>query len=540
MPDFSEVKPIKLTVITDIHYYSKTLGTTGKAYMKYDGQAQLLAAEAAEVIREAWDLICADTESDTVLISGDITRHGDFASHAEVIPLLRELQARGKRIILTFSTHDYRQPTDNELFARSYDGDVMNKIPCFMQEDIVGKYDEFGRSEAIALCPTTFSYVAQISDGIRLLALDDDKWGIVGNGYWEEHLQWIEEQVKDAHANNQYIFAMAHHPVLPPSPLYSIIGKKTDIIQDYREVFQRFADMGLSLFFTGHSHIHDISYNYSANGNIFYDVSTSALVGAPPAIRKVVLDPSNDIVKVTTEIIQSCKYFDTDGLSLPDYIKRNFFGRIENFIKSGAEGDFEVFATIADSMSIREATSKKFWFIIKPVFRYINKLTVKKIARWTKAETKLKKADFAALADERVVPFIMNTVVKMFAGDPNNAPDGKHYKIAMALMAVADSLIKCLPIKFKKITGFDSVCEIVDPMIYNSGICDDNADLIIDNEKASKLLPKTDAYIPPFKSTKGWKIIAIAVLSMLVLSPILIPSAIIVLIVLFISKLKKV
>ncbi|MDR3217259.1 MAG: metallophosphoesterase [Clostridiaceae bacterium] len=539
MPDYSKIKPLKVTVITDIHYYSKLLGTEGEAYMKNEGRKQTLARETEEVIREAWDLICDDAEAQTVLIHGDITSNGDFASHDEVLVLLRELQARGKRIILSFSTHDYRQLTDDKLYAQSYDGDTVTQIPCYMQNDIVGRFDEFGRGDAISRCPTTFSYTAQLSDGIRLLVLDDDMWGTVGCGYLLEHLTWIKEQTEDAKAHNQFIFAMAHHPILPPHPLYSIMGKKNDIVLNYREVFQYFSDAGLNVFFTGHAHIHDISYDYSASGNIFYDISTAALIGYPPAMRTATIDPTNDVIHVATHIIQGCRYLDTEGLTLPLFIRRNFFGMIEDFIESGASGDIARFAQIADGMSIREHTIKKVKIFVKPVFKYLSKLTVKKIARWTKKETKLKKSEYADIAEARVVPFVIDIVTRMYAGDPNYGPDTAYYKIAMALVSVIDSIIRCLPIDFNKITGFSCLSEIVDPMIYNKGICDDHADIIVDNEKAAKIFPKIEAYTPPYTSKKGPKIIVVLVLTAIIFSPILVPAALILGIVLGLKKLFK-
>ncbi|MDR2634639.1 MAG: metallophosphoesterase [Clostridiales bacterium] len=536
-PDYSKIRPLKVTVITDIHYYSKTLGTDGGAYMKHEGCSQKLSRESAEVIREAWDLICEDDEAQTVLIHGDLTANGDFASHDEVLNVLRELQARGKKVIVSYSTHDYRKPTDGMQYAQSYDGDAVIRVPCYTESDIEGRFDEFGRGEAISRCPVTDSYAVQLSDGIRLLALNDDLRGRIGSGYLPEQIEWIKEQVEDARSHGQYIFAMAHHPVLPAAPIFYVIGKKFDIVQDYKKIYGQFADMGLNLLFTGHTHNQNISYEYSDLGNIFYDVSTASLVGYPPAMRKVTIDPANDVVRVSSLIIQGCKYFDTEGLTLPLFIRRNFFGMMDEFVASGASGDIERFTKIADSFSIKAHTVKKVRFLIKPVFKYLSGLTMKKIAKWTEKETGLKKDDYADIADERLVPFFIEVVARMYAGDPDCAPDTARYKIIMAFAAVIDDIIRYLPFNLKKSTGYSSVSEIADPMIYNGGICDDHADIIIDNDKASQILPKRNSYAPPYRSKKGLIIVAAAMLGALLLSPVWLPGIFIAGVILFFRKI---
>ena len=50
---------MKITFIADTHYYSKTLGTSGKAYELRSGSDQKCLAETAEIIDAAFEKIAA-------------------------------------------------------------------------------------------------------------------------------------------------------------------------------------------------------------------------------------------------------------------------------------------------------------------------------------------------------------------------------------------------------------------------------------------------------------------------------------------------
>ena len=91
--------PLKIQFITDPHYYSRKGGTEGKAYEKAEAKSQKVIKDSDLVIKAGFDLLCADTSTDIVVLAGDTTRDGELASHAEFIEMLRDLKKRGKRVI---------------------------------------------------------------------------------------------------------------------------------------------------------------------------------------------------------------------------------------------------------------------------------------------------------------------------------------------------------------------------------------------------------------------------------------------------------
>ena len=58
------LKPLKLTVLTDTHYYSDKSGTSGKAYEKASAKSQKLLAESGVVLQSAFKQIVDENKGD--------------------------------------------------------------------------------------------------------------------------------------------------------------------------------------------------------------------------------------------------------------------------------------------------------------------------------------------------------------------------------------------------------------------------------------------------------------------------------------------
>ena len=80
-----------LTFIADTHYYSKTLGTEGKAYELRSDSDQKCLAETGEIIDAAFSKL-SKSDCDAVLIAGDLTNDGERVCHEEFREKLRKLK----------------------------------------------------------------------------------------------------------------------------------------------------------------------------------------------------------------------------------------------------------------------------------------------------------------------------------------------------------------------------------------------------------------------------------------------------------------
>ena len=514
----SNNEPLKIQFITDTHYYSRKNGTEGKAYEKDESKSQMVVKDSDLVLKRAFDMICEDTSTDIVVLSGDTTRNGELTSHAEFIEMLRDLKKRGKRVYVITATHDFR----GGGISKGFVGDKQIEVPAIENRaDLWDMYYEFGPNEAIATYKDSLCYVVQLAPGYRLFALNDDTndkpEGERGSGYSDGCMKWIMEQLEDAKKNDQFVIAMTHHPMISPSPFYSIIGKG-DMQRNHETTREIFADAGIQVMLTGHTHVHNIGYITTPKGNRFYDIACGALIGCPPVMRNVILDPKNARVDVDTVFVDNVEGLDTNGKSFPEYMKGFFFGMIAKVIWAMGN-DIDVLAEMTPAFSIPGEKVKKLGWIIKPIGKFLNKLTFRKIWRLCKKECGLSKKDIADIADNKVVDFILELVQNLYCGDSPYGPETREYKLTCGLLNIIDSFLDTIHLSIGKILkGATSVRSLVEPLLWkNSEFKDSEASLPLyplydDENPAPKAEKKAQRADTVKKSKKGPLVLAILVL----------------------------
>lgn len=507
-------KPLKISVLTDTHYYSKKSGTSGKAYESARAKTQVLLAESSDVLASAFEQIAADNESDILLISGDVTSNGELTAHEEFISMLRDFKNKGKRVYVITATHDFR----GGGVTNAYDGDNVITTPTATRDMLFDMYREFGPDEAIAVHRESMSYVVQLCDGYRLFALNDDTNLSGKSGFSDECFEWISAQAKKAQDEGQFIIAMTHHPLIAPSPIYELIGKG-DMLGDYEFRLHQLADIGIQFIMTGHTHIHNISASQSENGNVIYDICTGTPIGYPGVIRKIYINPETKTVKASTEYVNEPECFVREGKKLRDVFENQLIGTIRGMIYAAGE-DIDKLAQMATAISIRPKVIYKFGWIIKPVFKLLNSLKVGTVAKWTKKETALKPSDYAEIKDKKVVDVITELVLNLFGGESKYPPDTATYKITIGLLNIIDSILRTVKVDLKKIIKVvpDSA-SLVEPLLYNCKIDAYNAELeifpFITKGEDFKQLVWPDKKITVKQSKKGPAIIIIGALTLI-------------------------
>ncbi len=456
---------LTFTVLTDTHYYSKEIGTSGKAYDSADSKSQKLLSDSSTVLETAFSQLASDKSSDIVLISGDVTNNGELCSHKEFISMLRDLKNKGKRVYVITATHDFRESGYTDGFC----GDNKTQVPTALREQLFDMYREFGPDEAIAVHRESMSYVIQLCEGYRLFALNDDSNLNGKSGFSDECFEWISERVREAREENQFIIAMTHHPLIAPSPIYEMIGRG-DMLGDYDKRIEQLADLGVQFMFTGHTHIHNISAYQSPKGNVLYDICTSSPIGYPGAMRKITVNPNESKVVVNTEYVDTPVEFKKQGKELLPYLEEQLIGTIKGMIKVAGE-DIDRFADMVTAISIKPQLVYKFGWIIKPVFKFLNSLKIGTVAKWTRSETGLKKSDYKDIKDKKVVDLIAELALNLFGGESKYPPETATYKITIGFLNIIDSILRILHIDLKKITKVSSsVTDLVESLLYNPKI----------------------------------------------------------------------
>ena len=204
-------------------------------------------------------------------------------------------------------------------------------------DDLCEMYRDFGYGDAIAIDEPTHSYMAQVTEGVRMLAICCDSKGQPKGAMDERHMAWAKEQLDKAKEDNCSVFAICHYPIIPPVPVFDLVGDAK--IKEWKEVASFLADNGVELILTGHMHIQSINEFYSEKGNRLIDICTSCLVGSPAKYRKITIDESS-VLKIKTIDVEDFGW-DLNGLTAQEYFHNHFAEAIVNRVRgalSGGEG----------------------------------------------------------------------------------------------------------------------------------------------------------------------------------------------------------
>lgn len=187
------MKDFSFYLVTNPHYYDSSFKRTGSAYEERSKTDQKCVAETPAIIDAGFEQIASDKSTDIVLIPGDLVYRGEYQSHVGFREKLYKLRDSGKKIYLITARHDYAEdPVE-------FDGDKTIPAKGMEREELRDFYREFGFDGAISEHRESMSYVTQLADGIRLLALNCDGDCKDFKGIWDDQMNWALEQIKDAH-----------------------------------------------------------------------------------------------------------------------------------------------------------------------------------------------------------------------------------------------------------------------------------------------------------------------------------------------------
>lgn len=424
------MKPLKFYHLTDLHYYANSvIGSYGPNYEMKCQVDQKCMAESEAIVDAAFSKVCQDSETQIVLISGDLTFDGEAQSHDSLVEKLYGLKEKGKRVFITFATHDFY------MEARKYTDEGEIELPKYTRAELRQKYADFGYNEAIAEHEGSYSYCVQLSDDVRLLSLNDDGDFDKFCGYYNDLLFWIRDQVEDAKRAGCEIFAMTHHPIIDPSPVYPLFSHKA-MLGGYEFTTPYLANLGIKYVFVGHTHIHDIDFIETKLGNKLYQINTAALTAYPLAYRKV--EFSDNGMDVKTLQVDSID-FNLGGRDVLDYAKDHFTYMIRSVFDS-IENDYDKFIILAQGFSGEGEKLRKVQPVLQKIGKAINGLTFAKLCKLFACSKFLDDS----IKDLRFVDFICQAILNMYSGRENYSPDTPEHK---AFVAVAERLGKLVNLK---------------------------------------------------------------------------------------------
>ena len=287
-------------VISDIHLYDTSLGTTGPAFEAVMQSDRKLLLDSQDLLHYAvGEILKSDVQF--VLVSGDMTKDGELLCHNDAAAELKRLTDASKQVYVIPGNHDIDNPG-----AFSYSGDTATPVANITPDDFTRIYAGFGYSSAIDRDADSLSYVAEPVDGLWLLALDscryrDNKPGgeeVVGGVISQTTEDWIEKVLGEAQRQNKAVIVMVHHGVVEHWTGQHKLHPDY-LLPDYKHFGEMLAGYNVRLAFTGHYHAQDITEGLFG-GKYLYDVETGALVTTPCPIRYCTLKDNQFTVESET------------------------------------------------------------------------------------------------------------------------------------------------------------------------------------------------------------------------------------------------
>ena len=441
------MNPVGFYLLTDTHYFAPCLGAEGKAFENYMKKEQYFMKESASIVESVFNRIADDKETDIVIIPGDLTKNGEKESHKGFINELYKLRESGKKIYVITAGHDYNE------WSYEYRNDERLEVEGTSFDELYDLYRDFGYADAIAFDKLTHSYVAEITDGVRMLAINCDAWNQPKGTVDERLCAWIKEQLEKAKSNGCSVFAICHYPVIPSVPVFDLVGDAR--VNEWRSVASLLADNGVEVVLTGHMHIQSINEFYSEKGNRLIDICTSCLVGSPAKYRKITIDEKS-VMKVESIDVGDFGW-NLNGVEAQDYFDEQFGQAILNKILNALSGG-------------KGAVG----FIRKCATKFIRKATVGTLSRvlFIRIDKNLAKKKLTALISE--------IGLAIFKGDRPYADGTPEYDAVSRLLRRFSFVIKKIEPKLEK----DGVKRNLKEMLLNTigsnnGFSDANAEFVL-------------------------------------------------------------
>ncbi|MCR4436004.1 MAG: metallophosphoesterase [Clostridiales bacterium] len=290
----------RFAVISDLHYYDNSLGTSGPAFEACLNSDRKMLKDSADLLNFAIDHILKSGVK-FVLIPGDLTKDGEMLCHQRTAAALSRLTRSGVKVYVVPGNHDINNPG-----AFKYEGDKSIPIPSISADQFGEIYNDYGYGSAIYRDSSSLSYVAEPENNLWLIALDscryrENKPGgeeTVGGKLSQSQEKWLEDMLKKAGQNGKAVMVMEHHGVVEHWTGQSRLHPDY-LIQDYRYIGRLLASYGVRLAFTGHYHAQDITRADFNSSGFLYDVETGSVITSPCPVRYCTI--SNNKIKITSK-----------------------------------------------------------------------------------------------------------------------------------------------------------------------------------------------------------------------------------------------
>lgn len=302
---YAQQMPLKrLAVISDVHLMAPSLlQKEGKAFDNYIANDRKMLVESSELLDSVSKHLIA-YQPQIIFITGDLTKDGERISHQLLVDnYLKPLKAQGIRVFVVPGNHDVNNP-----HAKVYNGENTQRTTTVSAKDFTHIYNDYGYGEALATDPNSLSYVAQLDNKTRLIAVDacryedndfDKDVCVTAGRIKPQTMDFIKAEADKAHKLGMNVMMMMHHGIVSHFKWQDKIMKEY-LVNDWKKNAKQLAKMGIKVCFTGHFHAQDISERYGIT-----DVETGSTVSYPHPYRLIDVDTNKQTLQIHTERVES-------------------------------------------------------------------------------------------------------------------------------------------------------------------------------------------------------------------------------------------
>ena len=282
----------KIVVLSDLHLMAPSLLVNdGPAWRHLLDTDRKLLDFSQPLLDEAIERI-KTIHPQLVLITGDLTKDGETASHEYVVQKLNELKAAGIMTLVIPGNHDI----DMGSAAVAYDGESTTPVASPSLDEFATMYADYGYGPTSVLDGVSMTYSCEPIDGLVVIGINSGKNASIAT----ETLDWVCNQASAATSAGKKVIAMMHHALLQHITNADQFVSTT-VINNHDEIRNRLIDAGVKVILTGHFHTSDIAkdYNESLTESI-YDIATGSLASYPCDYRELQLSADMTKLQVTT------------------------------------------------------------------------------------------------------------------------------------------------------------------------------------------------------------------------------------------------
>ena len=256
-----------LFTATDLHYIAPTLTDNGAFFTDLIEQGDGKVMAYSDALIEAFVAQVIAEKPDALILSGDLTFNGARESHEALSLRLARVRDAGIPVFVLPGNHDL-----NSSSAARFEGDGYTRVDGVTAGEFAVLYHAFGFDGALSRDADSLSYVAALSDDLRLLMLDVNT-SAAPNAVLQGTLSWARRQLMQAQADGCRVIAVSHQNLIDHSGLLS----SGFTIRNADALRRLYAVSPVLCNLSGHIHLQHMGQTDSG----LWDIATSSLAVSP-------------------------------------------------------------------------------------------------------------------------------------------------------------------------------------------------------------------------------------------------------------------